>query len=67
MPEIAGDAADTFDPYDVDDMSWSIERILTDRALRDTLVQRGFEQVKRYSWRKAAEETLAVCRSVCNG
>jgi glycosyltransferase involved in cell wall biosynthesis len=67
MPEIAGDAADTFDPYDVDDMSRSIERILTDRALRDTLVKRGFEQVKRYSWRKAAEETLAVCRSVCNG
>jgi glycosyltransferase involved in cell wall biosynthesis len=61
MPEIAGDAADTFDPHDADDMSRSMERILTSTALRATLVARGFERVKRYSWRKAAEATLAVC------
>ncbi len=64
LPEIAGDAADTFDPHDSDDMSQSMERILTDTALRDTLVARGFERVKRYSWRAAAEETLAVCASL---
>ena len=38
MPEIAGDAADSFDPHNVDDISRSMERVLTDRALRDTLV-----------------------------
>ncbi len=64
MPEISGDAADSFDPYDVDDMSRSMERILTDRGLQETLVARGFERVKMYSWRRAAEETLAVCKSV---
>ena len=64
MPEIAGDAADTFDPYDADDMSRSMERILTDRAMRDALVLRGLDRVKRYSWREAAEETLAVCASL---
>src|SRR6266851_5252207 len=64
MSEISGDAADTFDPHDSDDMSQSMERILTDTALRDTLVARGFERVKRYSWRAAAEETLAVCASL---
>ena len=35
MPEIAGDAADAFDPYDADEMSRSIERLITDTALRD--------------------------------
>ena len=64
MPEIAGDAADLFDPYDVDDMSRSMERILTDRTLRETLMTRGLERVKLYSWRRAAEETLAVCKKV---
>jgi glycosyltransferase involved in cell wall biosynthesis len=64
MPEIAGDAADTFDPYDVDDMSQSMERMLTDTPLRDRLVARGFERVKLYSWRNAAEATLAVCVSL---
>ena len=61
MPEIAGDAAETFDPYDPGDMSRSMERILTDRNLRETLIARGLERVKRYSWREAAEATLAVC------
>jgi glycosyltransferase involved in cell wall biosynthesis len=64
MPEIAGDAADSFDPYNIDDMSRSMERVLTDQTLRDTLIARAFEQVKRYSWRDAAESTLAVCASV---
>jgi hypothetical protein len=40
-----------------------MERILTDRVLRDTLVARGRERVKLYSWRKAAQATLAVCAS----
>jgi glycosyltransferase involved in cell wall biosynthesis len=61
LPEIAGDAADTFDPHDIGDMSQSMERVLADPALRQTLVARGFERVKRYSWRQAAEATLAVC------
>jgi len=65
MPEIAGNAADTFDPYDTDDMSRSMERILTNLALRTTLIARGFEQVKRYSWRAAAVATLSVCAEVC--
>ncbi len=64
MPEIAGDAADTFDPYDIDDISRSMERVLTDRAWRETLIARGNMRVKLYSWRRAAEETLEVCRSL---
>jgi glycosyltransferase involved in cell wall biosynthesis len=67
MPEIAGDAADTFDPYDVDDMSRSMERILTDTSLRDRLVERGHRRVKLYSWRDAAQATLAVCADLRAG
>ncbi len=67
MPEIAGDAADAFDPYDVDDMSRSMERILTDRSLRDRLVERGLQRVKLYSWRDAARATLAVCAELRDG
>lgn len=64
LPEIAGDAADTFDPHDACDMSQSMERILTDTVLRDTLVAKALLRVKRYSWREAAEATLAVCASL---
>jgi glycosyltransferase involved in cell wall biosynthesis len=61
MSEIAGDAADTFDPHDVNDMSESMERIILETGLREKLIAGGFERVKRYSWRNAAEATLAVC------
>ena len=64
MAEIAGDAADNFDPYDVADMSLSMERMLTDTALRDRRLACAVEQVKRFSWRQAAEGTLAVCASL---
>ena len=64
MPEIAGDAADTFDPYDTADMSRSMERMLTDPALRTRLLASAAEQVKRFSWHQAAEATLAVCASL---
>jgi alpha-1,3-rhamnosyl/mannosyltransferase len=67
MPEIAGDAADSFDPHDAEDMSGSMERILTHAALRETLVARGLERVKRYSWSEAAEATLAVCTALGAG
>jgi alpha-1,3-rhamnosyl/mannosyltransferase len=64
MVEIAGDAADAFDPYDANDMSRCMERILTDPARRDVLIARGYQRVKQYSWRKAAEATIAICEKL---
>jgi glycosyltransferase involved in cell wall biosynthesis len=64
MSEIAGDAADRFDPHDADDMSRSMARLLTDSALRERLATQAREQVKRYSWQRAAEATVAVCISL---
>lgn len=61
LPEIAGGAADTFDPHDPEEMSRSMERILTDPAWCSELIARGSEQVRRYSWRQAAEDILALC------
>lgn len=64
MPEIAGDAAESFDPYDPKAMSRSMEHVLTDPAYKETLIARGLERVKLYSWRRAAEATLAACDRV---
>lgn len=60
MPEILGDAAQYFDPYDIDDMAMQIDTVLSDEALRASLTAKGYEQVKRYSWRRMAEETHAI-------
>ena len=62
LPEVYGDGALYFDPLNVDDMARTIERILTDDALRTELIQKGTTQHQRYSWQRMAEQTLEVYR-----
>lgn len=60
LPEVCGDAAEYFDPYDVDDIAKKIIRVLSSEKRQKELAAAGQKQLKKYSWRKMAEETLAV-------
>jgi glycosyltransferase involved in cell wall biosynthesis len=60
LPEVNGDAAHYFDPLDTEDIAEKINDILTNEELRKDLIKKGSEQVKKYSWKRMAEETLAV-------
>ncbi len=60
LPEIYGDAAAYFNPESIDDMADAIGRVIRDKSLQKSLVQKGYAQVKKYSWEKMAHETLAV-------
>ncbi len=64
LPEVAGDAALLVDPYDVASIAEGIRRAVTDEALRQTLIARGRERARHFSWAKAAADTLAVYRDV---
>lgn len=64
LPEIAGDAALLVDPTDVDAIADAMLRLSEDEALRQTLIERGYANTKRFSWEKAARETLAVFEKV---
>ncbi len=63
MPEVAllptGGGAVLVNPYQVDDIAQALE-LVQNRSLRSDLVKKGFENIKRFSWKKCAEETLAV-------
>ncbi|HVN90484.1 MAG TPA: glycosyltransferase family 1 protein [Candidatus Binataceae bacterium] len=61
LPEIGGNAVESFDPHNPDDMSHAMEKVLVDRDLRDSLITKGYERVKLYSWQDAANRTLSVC------
>jgi exopolysaccharide biosynthesis WecB/TagA/CpsF family protein len=51
LGEIAGDAAVTFDPENVDEIAAALERLLTEpEDERSARVARGLEQAKRFSW-----------------
>lgn len=64
LPEILGGAALYFDPEDINSMRQALERVCTDETLRMRLAQLGPEHVRRYSWSRMAEQTLAVYQSV---
>jgi len=64
MPEVGGDAAIYFNPYDEKDMADKIRMVLDNEQLRDVMVKKGLEKVKEYSWDKCARETLKVYEEV---
>jgi len=60
LPEVAGDAALFADASSPDDFAAALHAALIDEGCRADLRQRGYANVKRFSWRRAAEETAHV-------
>lgn len=60
IPEVAGDAAVLVNPYDVDAIAAAITRVVLDRALRESLIDMGFQRAAEFSWERCARQTLAV-------
>ena len=60
LPEIGGKGALYVDPLNVEEIADAMLRLSNDEALRQRLIAAGYENIKRFSWEKAAEETLAV-------
>lgn len=64
LPEVVGDAGITLNPYDVDGLARAMQEVLTNDRLRLKMVKKGLEQAKKFSWEKAAKETLRVYESM---
>ena len=64
LPEVVGEAGIMVDPHDTDSLAQAMRQVLTDSELRDNMVRKGLEQSKRFSWEKAAEQTLEVYKKV---
>ncbi|MBI5766057.1 glycosyltransferase family 4 protein [Candidatus Falkowbacteria bacterium] len=58
LPEILGDSVLYFDPKNINDMAEKISQIINDENLRNDLINKGFENLKKYSWENCAKETL---------
>jgi glycosyltransferase involved in cell wall biosynthesis len=62
--EIAGDAALLVDPEDVDSIADGMERIVSDPELRRQQIAAGRARARELTWRRCAEQTLAVLKGV---
>ena len=63
-PEVLGDAAVYFDPYDVNDIAEKISKVTSDLSLRISMRKKGFERIKLYSWQENAKKNLEVINKV---
>ncbi len=55
MPEVASDAGLLVDPFSVDSIKEGMLQLNSDDALRNSLIQKGKERLKDFSWDKTAE------------
>ena len=61
MPEICGNAAVYFDPYDSDDIAEKILLVTKDEGLRETLSQRAIVRAQEFpDWAQVAAQTLKI-------
>jgi glycosyltransferase involved in cell wall biosynthesis len=55
MPEVGGDAALYCDPYLAQSIAEKMEDIYNNPSLRAELIEKGFEQNRKFSWEKSAQ------------
>ena len=60
LPEVCGDAAMFFDPYNVEDIKNAIEQIFIDENLRQNLIKKGLIQARKYNWEKTAKKIIEI-------
>ena len=60
LPEVVGDAAELFNPYDESVMREAIERVVSNPEYTTSLIEKGRRRAKLFSWEKCAKETLNV-------
>ena len=58
LPEIYGDAALYFDPYNQASLILRLEQIMGDNEIQEDLRAKGYLRLKRFSWTKTARETI---------
>lgn len=63
MPEVAGEAAEYFNPHDLESIKHAMLKVLKNPERAKQLVAAGAARLAQFSWAKCAQETLEVLTS----
>ena len=58
LPEVCSDSALLIDPNNIDELSYSIQRVLNDSMLMINMVKSGLNKSSSFSWQKTALNTV---------
>ncbi|MCL2444576.1 glycosyltransferase family 4 protein [Candidatus Saccharibacteria bacterium] len=59
--EVAGDAAEFFDPFSPQDFARAVE-VMDTKVVRERIVTKGLEQAKKFNWRESAKVITETAR-----
>ena len=64
VPEACGNAALYFDPYNIHDIKEKLELFMSDPDLRNSLIMKGHENFKKFTWESFSENLKNVLNSI---
>jgi glycosyltransferase involved in cell wall biosynthesis len=64
LPEVFGDAAEYFDPRDIQDMADKVSSVISDNKHRKKLIANGYIRLKKFSWQRMADQTLDIYKGL---
>ncbi len=60
LPETVGNAAIQVDPDNLEELAYEMERVLSDKSLRNNLITIGMKHAASHTWKKAAAKLINV-------
>ena len=65
LPEVVGEAGLVVDPMEPVEIARAIERMLSDHPFAQACVERGFQQVARFTWKASAVALRQAYQTTC--
>ncbi len=64
LPEVVGEAAVMVDPYNTEEITGNLERLVEDEDLRRSCIVKGLSQAKKFTWEITARRTLDLYKEL---
>jgi len=65
--EVAGGAAEYFDPYNTESIKNAVNKVIYDKELKNEMIQKGYSQAEKFNWEKTTQETKNTYRKAIYG
>jgi len=62
LPEIGGNSVLYINPHSINEISEGMEQLFLNEDLRKDLIEKGYQNIKRFSYKKLAEKILKVLK-----
>lgn len=60
LPEVVGDAAILVNPKETEEIYLALKKIITNPEVANNLINKGYVQVKKFSWEDTVQKTLDI-------